>query len=326
MASARSSEQDILGIHHITVLASDPQRNLDFYVKVLGLRLVKKTVNFDAPDVYHLYYGDEIGRPGTILTFFPFPDAARGKPGAGEVAAVAFSVPKRALEFWVERLSRHGIHFEGPSRRLEEEFIAFRDPDGLQIEFFFVDGDGRTTAWVESPVPPEFAAWRFHGVTLQLQKIDQTAALLTETMGFQLSGQRDDRVRYYIGKNSDRAAIDILVNAHLPFARTSAGSVHHIAWRTPDDLSQLTWQQKIAEAGLSVTEIIDRQYFRSIYYRGPGGILFEIATDPPGFTRDERTESLGMGLMLPPWLEPSRGRIERILPPISLPSPMVSLK
>ncbi len=326
MASARSSEQDILGIHHITVLASDPQRNLDFYVKVLGLRLVKKTVNFDAPDVYHLYYGDEIGRPGTILTFFPFPDAARGKPGAGEVAAVAFSVPKRALEFWVERLSRHGIQFEGPSRRFEEEFIAFRDPDGLQIEFFFVDGDGRATAWEEGPVPPEFAAWRFHGVTLQLQKIDQTAALLTETMGFQLSEQRDDRVRYTVGTNSDRTAIDILVNAHLPFARTSAGSVHHIAWRTPDDLSQLAWQQKIAEAGLSVTEIIDRQYFRSIYYREPGGILFEIATDPPGFTRDERTESLGTGLMLPLWLEPSRVRIERILPPISLASPMVALK
>jgi glyoxalase family protein len=326
MSNVVLSDEGILGIHHITILASDPQRNLDFYVKALGLRLVKRTVNFDVPDVYHLYYGDDIGRPGTILTFSPFPDPARGKRGAGEVAAVAFSVPRGGTDFWVERLSRHGIHFEGPSRRFEEEMITFRDPDGLQIEFVFVDGDGRATAWNESPVPPEFAAWKFHGATLWLDRIERTAALLTGTMGFRLSGEREDRVRYVIGKNDDRAAVDILVNANLPYARTSAGSVHHIAWRTPDDLSQLAWQQKIAEAGLNVTEIIDRRYFRSIYYREPGGILFEIATDPPGFTRDEPKESLGSKLMLPPWLEQDRGRIEQILPPISVPSPMVSLK
>jgi glyoxalase family protein len=324
MTNMKSAEPNIPGIHHITALASDPQRNLDFYMKVLGLRLVKRTVNFDAPEVYHLYYGDEIGYPGTILTFFPFPDAARGKTGIGEISAVAFSVPRQGIDFWVGRLSRHGIHFEGPSRRFEEEFITFRDPDGLRIEFTFADGDGHETAWKESPVPPEFAAWRFHGVTLRLGRIDPTATLLTETMGFQLSGEREDRVRYTIGKEGDPAAVDILVDAQLPPARTSAGSVHHIAWRTSDDASQIAWQQKIAEAGLNVTEILDRKYFRSIYYREPGGVLFEIATDPPGFTRDEPKESLGTGLMLPPWLEPDREQIERVLPPIAVPASLVT--
>ena len=184
---------------------------------------------------------------------------------------------------------------------------------------------GTRTAWKESPVSPELAAWRFHGVTLQLGKIDQTATLLTRTMGFQLFNEQGDRVRYVIGSDSAQAAVDILVRADLPCARTSAGSVQHIAWRAADDLSQIAWREKIAEAGLNVTEIIDRQYFRSIYYREPGGILFEIATDPPGFTVDEPIDPPATKLMLPLWLEPNRGHIEQVLPPISLPSPMVSL-
>jgi glyoxalase family protein len=311
---------EISGIHHITALASDPQRNLDFYVNVLGLRLVKRTVNFDAPDVYHLYYGDEMGNPGTILTFFPFPNAAGGKRGIGEVSAVAFLVPAAARDYWIHRLSKHGIRFEGPFQRFNEEFVAFQDPDGLQLEFVFGGLVGTGSAWKGGPVPPEFAPQRFHGATIALSSLERTAALLTDTMGFQVSDENGSRIRYLTGNGASQAAVDIVIDASLPPARTSAGSVHHIAWRVTDEAAQRRWQQKIGEAGLSVTEVIDRQYFHSIYFREPGGVLFEIATDPPGFARDESKEELGTRLMLPPWLELYRTQIEQALPPISLPT------
>jgi glyoxalase family protein len=308
----------ITGIHHITALASDPQRNLDFYVDVLGLRLVKRTVNFDAPDVYHLYYGDEIGQPGTILTFFPFQDAVRGKHGVGEISSVAFRVPKDSLEFWVERLSRYGIHVDGPFRRFDDELIAFQDPDGMVVELVFSDSRSVYRHWSGSSIPAEFAIRRFHGATLQLGSRKETDDVFQKTLMFRFAGQNGNRFRYLIGHNESEAAIDLLIDPKLPHARQSAGSVHHIAWRVADGASQQQWRERLIGGGMHPTEILDRQYFQSVYFREPGGVLFEIATDSPGFAVDEQVEKLGAQLKLPPWLEPERLKLERMLPPIEL--------
>ena len=308
----------ISGIHHITALASDPQRNLDFYGGVLGFRLVKRTVNFDAPDVYHFYYGDETGEPGTILTFFPFVNAARGKRGAGEISAVAFSIPRGSLEYWVGRLSSNGIHLDGPSERFGNNVIAFEDPDGLMIELVVSDTPSSYRHWAGSPVPQEFAIRRIHSTTLVLGAKDATDRFLIHSLGFQFVAQSGNRYRYKIGDNESEASLDLLVNPDLPYARQSAGSVHHIAWSTSDVASQQVWRQSIADAGIPVTQILDRSYFQSIYFREPGGVLFEIATDQPGFRIDEGLEHLGTHLKLPAWLEDQREKIERALPPITV--------
>jgi glyoxalase family protein len=301
----------IPGIHHVTSLASDPQRNFDFYTGFLGLRLVKQTVNFDAPDVYHLYYGDEIGRPGTILTFFPFPDASRGKRGAGETSAVAFSIPPGALVAWIDQLSRQGMPFQGPDTRLGEQVISFEDPDGMIVELIedsTVTGSGH-------------AIRRFHGVTLKHREAEPTAAFLTDVLGFAGAGAEGNRHRYVAGTGEEAGRVDIVVAPDVPAARQFAGSVHHIAWRARDDEEQLQWRRKLTAAGVSPTKVVDRCYFHSIYFREPGGVLFEVATDPPGFTVDESVQALGSRLQLPPWLEPDRGLIERHLLPLKLPAP-----
>ena len=308
----------INGIHHITALASDPQRNADFYTGVLGLRLVKRTVNFDAPDVYHLYYGDEIGQPGTILTFFPFPNAIRGKRGTGEISAVAFLVPREALGFWVERLSRNGIHLDGPFKRFGEEFIAFQDSDGMTVEIVFADRHAAYRHWNENSVPKEFAVRKLCGATMTLATRDETDKMMRNQLGFRFADERANRFRYLIGDNESEAAIDVVIDKTLPHNRQSAGSVHHIAWRVADDASQRHWRERLIGSGTHVTEILDRQYFRSIYFREPGGVLFEIATDAPGFAVDESVQELGLHLKLPPWLEPERPKLERILPPLEL--------
>lgn len=300
----------ILGIHHVTSLAGDPQRNLEFYTGFLGLRLVKQTVNFDAPDVYHLYYGDTVGRPGTILTFFPFPGAARGKKGAGETSAVAFSVPSGALGFWTERLSRRGMAFTGPVERMGQSVISFEDPDGMIVEIVedaAADGPGTEIR-------------RFHGITITHRDAGPTTVLLTEELGFPRIGSEGARHRFLAGTGDGAGKIDIVVDGNAPAARQSAGSVHHVAWRVKDDAEQLQWRSRLQAAGASPTGVVDRCYFRSIYFREPGGVLFEIATDPPGFAIDEAVEELGSRLKLPPWLEPRRALIERALPPLALPA------
>jgi glyoxalase family protein len=309
------------GVHHITALASDPQVNVDFYVGFLGLRLVKQTVNFDAPDVYHLYYGDELGRPGTILTFFPFPDAARGKRGAGEISAVAFSVPAGSLEFWAERLSRTGIEFAGPQKRFGEGVVSFQDPDGMEVELVADPSLNGVSGWTGSTVDGLYAIRRFHGVTLMHRELGPAEAFLTGVMGFARGESEGSRSRFLAGPQETQARVDVLVDAAAPAARQSAGSVHHIAWRAKDDQEQLAWRKDLSRAGASPTPIIDRQYFHSIYFREPGGVLFEIATDPPGFATDETADNLGTSLKLPPWLESERQLIQRHLPPISVPAP-----
>ncbi len=309
----------ILGIHHITAMASDAQKNVDFYVKVLGLRFVKKSINQDAPDVYHLYYGDETGSPGTAMTFFPFGRAARGTRGNGEISHVAFAVPTASQDFWIGHLSKNGVSFEGPANKFNDVVITFLDPDGMAIDLVFSDKQELRSPWKKSVVPIEHAIRRFYGVTMNLSVLDPSVKVLTDVLGARPVLQSENRFRFLIGEGSDEAAIDIVVDPAVPRARQSAGSVHHIAWRVKDFSAHEEWQKTVADGGLSPTEIIDRFYFHSIYFREPGGVLYEIATDNPGFTVDETLEELGTRLMLPPWYESHRARIEQALPPITVP-------
>jgi len=305
----------IAGIHHVTAMAGDPQANVDFYTGVLGLRLVKKTVNFDDPGTYHLYYGDEVGHPGTIMTFFPWPLARRGVQGAGQATVTSFSVPAGSLGFWTERLSRLGVAFDGPKPRFEEEVLTLLDPDGLRLELIARAGDDRP-AWEGGPVPAEHAVRGFDGVTLTEWNLGVTEGVLAGTRGFRRMGEQGDRVRFEAGPGGAGTRVDVLASPAAARGHISAGTVHHVAFRAVDEADQLAWREAIAGSGLYVTPVLDRQYFRSIYFREPGGVLFEIATDPPGFTWDEPVESLGSGLKLPPWLEESRSRIEASLPPV----------
>lgn len=309
----------ILGIHHITALAGDAQRNVDFYVGVLGLRFVKKSINQDVPDVYHLYYGDEIGSPGTVMTFFPFGRAARGVRGNGEVSRVAFSVPTESLDFWVSYLSKNSISFDGPSERFGEQYLSFLDPDGMLVDLVFTEKHSIQYPWKKSPVPVEKAIRGFHGVTINVAEPQASEHVLNEVLGFRKIGETGRMIRFVAGTGNDEAAIDLNIDPVAPHARQSAGSVHHIAWRVKDFPSHEEWYRYIRHNGLPVSEIIDRFYFHSIYFREPGGVLYEIASDNPGFTVDESLENLGKSLVVPPWYEREREKIERALPPISVP-------
>jgi len=305
----------IAGIHHVTAMASDPQANVDFYTGVLGLRLVKRTVNFDDPGTYHLYYGDEVGHPGTIMTFFPWPMARRGLQGAGQATVTAFSVPEGSLGFWTERLNKMGVPFDGPKPRLDEEVLTVLDPDGLRLELVARKGDDRAP-WESGPVPAEHAVRGFDGVTLTEWNLEVTEEVLSKVLGFRRVGEERDRVRFETGTGGSGTRVDVLASPTAARGHISAGTVHHVAFRAADEADQLAWRETIDESGLYVTPVLDRQYFRSIYFREPGGVLFEIATDPPGFTRDEPVETLGTALKLPPWLEASRSQIEATLPKI----------
>ncbi len=310
----------ILGIHHITAIASDPQRNLDFYTRMLGLRLVKLTVNFDDPGTYHFYFGDEAGHPGTILTFFPWPRAPRGRQGTGQVTTISFSIPTGSLDYWQDRLLSEGISTAQPQHRFDEQVLSLADPDGLPLELVAHPGAEARPGWSGGPVAAEHAIRGFAGATLTVDDYEQTAALLTGGMGFQLTQQEGQRYRYEIGSGADLARVDLLNAPELEEGIVAAGTVHHIAWRTPSDEQQLAWRGDLLKHGLHVTPVQDRQYFHSIYFREPNGILFEIATDPPGFATDETPEQLGTHLKLPPWLEPQRAKLEDILPKLRLPA------
>ncbi len=307
----------IVGLHHVTAIASDPQRNLDFYTEVLGLRFVKRTINFDDPGTYHFYFGDDAGSPGTILTFFPWPHASRGSLGVGETAATAFSVPLASLPFWEKRLLEAGVPAERSGKRFDEEVLSFADPDGMRLEIAGHQDAGEARAARTSDVPAEHAIRGFFGVTLIERKYERTAAVLN-TMGFQKIGEHENRFRFAALGSALGNHIDLLVQPQLNHGRMGAGSVHHIAFRAADDASQLEWRDTLGATGLSVTPVLDRTYFHSIYFREPGGVLFEIATDPPGFAFDEPLESLGEALKLPPWLEKQRAEVEHILAPITL--------
>ena len=304
----------VQGIHHVTAIAGDPQANVDFYTSVLGLRLVKVTVNYDDPETYHLYYGDEQGHPGTILTFFPWPGAPRGRAGTGQVTVTAFAIPDDSVGFWTDRLKGHKVEYTGPSRRFDEEVITLQDPDGLHLELVTGRGAQDTNPRPDGAIPGKYAIQRFQGVTLAVEGYERTAGLLTATLGMREVGAKGNRFRYTPGDAGAQVFVDLLCLPSGPRGRVAVGTVHHIAWRTPDDETQRAWRETIARLGYDVTPIIDRTYFHSIYFREPGGVLFEIATDPPGFAVDEPGDKLGRRLVLPSWLESSRAELAQTLP------------
>jgi len=306
-----TAPRHIAGIHHITAIAGDPQRSLNFYTQVLGLRLVKLTVNFDDPYTYHLYFANESGTPGSILTFFPWPDAPRGSIGRGQVSAIAFAVPAASLEYWRRHLAAHSVaQHEGAS--FGERVMHIADPDGIPLDLVETETSEPTLARTFGPIPPANALRGFHSATLSLYDGGPTAALL-EFMGFRFVAEDANRVRY---KAPDDAAaiIELMRGSQGPPGRLGVGTVHHIAFRTPTDEQQHEWRNDLTKRGHSVTPVIDRKYFHSIYYREPGGVLFEIATDPPGFAVDEPAGHLGERLVLPDWLESRRSELERRLP------------
>ena len=316
-------DKKIAGLHHVTAIASDPQRNLDFYVGLLGLRLVKRTVNFDDPGTYHLYFADSRGTPGTILTFFPWPGARRGHRGVGQIEATAFAMSSDSVGYWLDRFKEQHVTAEKTSARFGEEVIRFTDPDGLLLELIASDSFGKTESWIDPAAagPAEHSLRGFHSVSAALEGYERTAKLLTESFGYQLVKESGNRFRFVAPSESGPGRIvDLLCMPDGPPGAIAAGSVHHIAFRAKDDAEQSQWREHLVELGYNVTPVVDRTYFHSIYFREPGGILFEIATVPPGFTLDEKLEELGMHLRLPSWMESARSQIEKVLPPIKLPT------
>jgi glyoxalase family protein len=321
MTQQPSQPSPLAGIHHVTAIASDPQRNVDVYAGVLGLRLVKKTVNFDDPGTYHLYYGDDLGRPGSILTFFPWPRARRGTLGSGQTTATAFAVPAGTLDAWEQRLVSGGLWVGERSRRFgEEDVLPFVDPDGLRLELVASERDDPRTGWADGPLPADLAIRGFHQVTLTVTDPAPTLRLLVEAMGMRVVASEGERTRLATGGGLPGALVDVVAAPGMPRGNVAAGSVHHVAWRTDDDQHELAWREHLLAHGQSVTPQLDRNYFRSVYFREPGGVLFELATDPPGFTADEPAASLGSTLRLPPWLESHRREIEGVLPALAAPS------
>jgi glyoxalase family protein len=296
------------GLHHVTAIASNAQRNVDFYVGVLGLRLVKKTINYDDPGTYHLYYGDSLGTPGTILTFFPWPNAVKGRRGTGETSVTALAVPEGALPYWQERLQANGVTVSEIQSRFDEQYVSFEDPDGMGYELVARPEEGGDTTAIR----------RIEGVTLTLADSAKTEKLLTETLGFSRVTEESGRIRYVAG-NGTGSFVDLVVNPELRRGSLGAGTVHHIAWRTPTDATQQEWLDTLTGLDYHASPVMDRQYFHSIYFREPGGVLFEIATDPPGFTADEALENLGTRLCLPTWLESQREQLEARLTPLTVP-------
>jgi glyoxalase family protein len=307
----------IVGLHHVTAIAADPQRNLDFYTQVLGLRFVKRTVNFDDPGTYHFYFGDDAGTPGTILTFFPWPHARRGSVGAGEVSHTAFSVPVGSLDYWEQRLRANNVPAERTGRRFNEEVLTFADPDGMKLELVAYADAPAITAPRYADVPVEHALSGFFGVTMLETDLAATEKTFN-VLGFNKVAEEGTRARFASPAGAALGNhIDVVVDPNASYGNPGAGSVHHIAFRAKDDAAQLDWRAEIAKH-LSVTPVQDRTYFHSIYFREPGGVLFELATDNPGFGIDETPEALGEALRIPEWLEPQRAVIEARLAPLEL--------
>ncbi|HEY0943663.1 MAG TPA: ring-cleaving dioxygenase [Opitutaceae bacterium] len=304
----------ITGLHHLTAIATDAQENIDFYAGLLGLRLVKKTVNFDDPSAYHLYYGDEAGSPGSIITFFYWAGAGRGRVGAGQTTAITLSAPPSALDYWHDRLARYDVAVERRTR-FGEAVLAFSDPDGIPVEIVAVEKDDRR-GWTGAGIPVEHALRGMHTVELTVSDSQPTADLLTDLMGYTLVRREGNRARFEAAPGGSGRYVDVIGGAKAPRGVPGAGTVHHIAFRVADDAAELAMQERLLEAGYHVSDVRDRDYFRSIYYRERGGILFEIATDIPGFAVDEPAASLGTALKLPKQFEAARAQIERALPPL----------
>ncbi|MCW3795358.1 ring-cleaving dioxygenase [Paenibacillus sp. LS1] len=300
------------GIHHITAFAGDPQANVDFYAGVLGLRLVKKTINFDAPDVYHLYFGDEHGSPGTIITFFPSAGSPRGKIGGGQVGITSYVIPPGSIGFWQNRLEQYNIEVTKTSR-FNEELLQFEDSEGLRLELVERE-EGATSTWAHEGIPTDKAIKGFGGAVLFSVNPQRTMDALEKILGFVRVGENEEYARFRSSGDIGNV-VDVPVT-RIPLGMGGAGTVHHIAWRAKDDEEHAQWSEAVRDYGYQPTPVRDRQYFNAIYFREAGGILFEIATDPPGFAKDEPADSLGQKLMLPEWFEKYRPQIEDTLQPI----------
>lgn len=303
------------GLHHVTAISGPARRNLDFYSRVLGLRLVKKTVNFDDPGTYHLYFGDAGAAPGSILTFFPWEHATPGRLGVGETQETVFRVPEGAIGFWAHRFVEQGVPHEAPVKRFGETVLSFRDPDGMRLALVGLPGVEAEPYWTEGGIGPESALRGFHSVSLLLADAAPTAAILTDVFGFAEAAREDTLIRYAATGTKVGGVIDLRVAGGFLPARQGAGSVHHIAFRAADDVAQEEMVRRLAaNHGIRTTEQRDRNYFRSVYFREPGHVLFEIATDVPGFAVDEPAAELGRTLKLPAGLEMHRAQIEAVLP------------
>jgi glyoxalase family protein len=313
--------KNVHGIHHITAISGDAQENLDFYSGVLGLRLVKRSVNQDAPDTYHLFYADAEGHPGTDLTFFPWPQMPPGRKGAGLAVEVGFAVPEGSLAFWAERLGAMGAGVEAPERRFGEEVLRLRDPHGLDLTLTAVSEPREFAPWQQSPVPERYQIRGFHTVRLWERSLAATARFLGGALGFKPMGEEGGWHRFGADGGGSGRWVEI---RELPGGRLGewgTGAVHHVAFRVADEEEELAVRRQVQEAGSRPTEVIDRFWFRSVYFKEPGGVLFEIATEGPGFAVDEDAAHLGERLILPPWLEPHRREIEAVLPPLRQPAP-----
>ncbi|AGH98698.1 ring-cleaving dioxygenase [Micavibrio aeruginosavorus] len=302
------------GIHHITAIASDPKVNFDFYTKVLGLRFVKRTVNFDDPSTYHFYFGDSIGSPGSILTFFPHPDLAKGRHGTGQAVEIVFAVPKAALSFWMNRFHEMGITYQGPEKHFDETVVRIQDPDGLMLEFVGVDDLPDDTAWATDDIPTDAAIRGFHSVSLWVDDYTKTADILTRHLGFKYVGNDGSRYRYIAEGDGVGKIVDIRSIPGMWRGAPGAGTIHHVAFRVGDDEAETKVRDAIIKDGHSLTPVIDRNYFHSVYFREPNHVLFELATDNPGFDVDEPREQLGQELKLPQKFENYRDDIVAVLP------------
>lgn len=308
----------VQALHHITAVSGAPQENLDFYHNQLGQRFVKRTVNFDDPTTYHLYYGDKVGTPGTAMTFFPWRGMRRGRPGNGEVGASAYTIPEGTEGYWIDRLKKAGVSVGAAQERFGAAVIPFHDPAGMQLELIVDELPSNMIFWEDGPVPLEKAIHGFHSVTLWVDEASRTADLLTNQLGYTLAAEDGARSRFIAGSKDMGHMIDLLERPGQPRAVFGSGSVHHIAFRTVDDAEQIIYQRDLRTYGMMVTDVRDRQYFHSIYFREPNGVLFEIATDAPGFLYDEAVDELGQSLKLPIWHEPMRDQIEALVAPLEI--------
>lgn len=310
-------EDRILGLHHITAIAGGAKRNYDFYTKVLGLRMVKKTVNFDDPGTYHFYFGDEVGTPGSILTFFPWEGMRPGKTGTGMATEIGYAVPEDSLEFWESRFKASGVKQDYIKSRFGESYLNFQDPDGLEISLIVPKNKDERKPWETAEVKASKALKGFHSITLTLKNIKGTAAILTDVFGYKLLGQEGSRYRYITDATATASIVDLIEMPEGSAGVNAAGTNHHVAFRVQDDDILMRYREKIAKRGLNITTKINRDYFFSLYFREPGGVLFEIATDNPGFAIDESIEKLGSSLKLPKRYEASRAEIESTLPDLN---------
>ncbi|MBC7422020.1 MAG: ring-cleaving dioxygenase [Ferruginibacter sp.] len=309
-------ENKILGLHHITAIANNAKRNHNFYTKVLGLRMVKKTVNFDDPGTYHFYYGDEAGTPGSILTFFPWEGIGQGNTGTGMATDIGYSVPMGSLEFWASRFKQFDVKHNEVAERFGEQFISFQDPDGLNLDLIIAGAEDDRKPWVTDDVNASVATKGFHSITLTVKNIGPTATILTDILGYRQLNQQGNRYRFITDAIGNANIVDIIEAPGLAAGRNAAGTNHHVAFRVKNDTILMDYREKIAAKGIGITPKIDRDYFFSLYFREPGGVLFELATDNPGFTVDEPADKLGTSLKLPKQYEVARAKIELVLPKI----------